>query len=65
MYDKTRFDVTQMLLHDILLELRKHNPIIPEVPTVEDKMCVYCGKVHVNKGQELNCVKKFKKEAKV
>jgi hypothetical protein len=60
MYDITRFDTTQRLLYDILEELRLQKT----TPELSSKLCLYCGNTHENKGQELNCAKKFKKKEK-
>lgn len=72
-YDTARLGVTELLLHDVLLELRKLTKAIepvdlskgvplvdPPLPKPKGKVCKYCGDIHSNKGVALNCAKKHK-----
>ena len=59
-------DTPEILLYDILQELKQINSKLSPAETVEVKAkttaCKYCGGIHENKGQELACAKKYKKE---
>lgn len=62
--------VDRQLLYDIRELIRENNQLLNKLlnggnkdEKSPDETCKYCGKVHINKGVELACMRKRKKEA--